>query len=547
MGPRRAASEDHRTDRRMMSAMTPPWLAVGACFLWVAGCGAAPPRPGPGADASAPPVRHEGQVLYEARSPTLHGASSGLEARPARRVVVEVADGAGAVVGWGSTDDQGRFVVDAAPGGEVLRIRARILGEGLDIAVARDAAGRQEHTASVPLEPPGTVMRITASEADPGGFAGALHILDTLLRGVSAVRDWTGRRLPPLFAYWGRGVTTDWSYYRGERPASSGRYCIELLGGSPGQQATSDTDEHDEVIILHELGHFVMDRLTTDSSPGGDHPAGYLLDPGLAWEEGRASWFATSVLGDPRYRDTIGLEPTGSLRVNHDLERGSGGPRGMGSEQGVAEILWDLSDGGPPPSVPDQDSDGVALGPAAVLRAMIELANVPGAYPAIPTLLRHLVNSGAVSLFDAKRMLLAGGNPETVLPAGDELPWPLDIAAPSVVSGKIDGLSDPAPSGGPPRPQNGQDAVRVYRVRVEQRARLSVQLRIFGSGRAADHEDLDLEMRDIRAELLDQARTEVPVHGLSRVVEPGHYLIYVRDGGSGNRVGYELRVWTSPG
>src|SRR5436190_20086015 len=110
------------------------------------------------------------------------------------------------------------------------------------------------------------------------------------------------------------------------------------MGGAPGGQATSDTDEHDEAIVLHELGHFVMDRLSGDSSLGGQHPRGYLIDPGLAWEEGRATWFATAVLGAPPYRDTIGIEPRGSLRVDESLETPEE-PRGIGSETSVAGVL----------------------------------------------------------------------------------------------------------------------------------------------------------------------------------------------------------------
>ena len=40
-------------------------------------------------------------------------------------------------------------------------------------------------------------------------------------------------------------------------------------------------------------------------------------------------------------------------------------------------------------------------------------------------------------------------------------PWPMDLEINGSVAGKIDGLSSPAPSGGPPRPSNGLDAVAV--------------------------------------------------------------------------------------
>jgi hypothetical protein len=405
---------------------------------------------------------------------------------------------------------------------------------GPDPAGARvQAIGRRLGAADEPLV-------LVASETDAEGSAGAFHILDTMLRASTAVRAWTGERLPASYVYWQRGGTHEWSYYRGERPASSGRYLIELLGGESGRQETSDTDEHDEEIVLHEFGHFVMDVLTSDSSPGGTHPAAHLIDPGLAWEEGRASWFAAAVQGAPRYRDTIGIEPHGRLRVDHDFEARGPGPRGIGSEEGVSELLWDLTDG--VDGYPDLDQDGVALGPVAVFQGMIELAREPGAYPCIATFLQHLVDRNAVER-DALRQLVArGGHPESVFPDGSDLPWPAELALGTAVSGKIDGVSNPAPSGGPARPGNGFDAVRTFRFQVARRGFLEVGLRINGTGRPEDRQDLDLELRDARADLLEDSSGTSNREQVGRFVEPGWYVVYVRDGGYGNQASFELTV-----
>jgi hypothetical protein len=328
--------------------------------------------------------------------------------------------------------------------------------------------------------------------------------------------------------------------------AGSGRYSVELMGGDPGRQSTSDTDEHDEAIILHEFGHFVMDVMTSDSSHGGTHPGGTLLDPGLAWEEGRASWFACAVLGHPLYVDTIGIEPSGSLRVAVNLETQSAeGPRGMGSEAGVEEILWDLSDGGAPDApfaLPDTDNDGVALGPAAVFAAMRGIAREPGAYPGITSFLRYLVRTNVAEGLAIKQLLVAGGHPESMLPLDDTPLWPLDIAVGQTLGGKIDSVTDPSPSGGPPRPGNGRDAVHAYRVHVPAAMWLTVRLQIFGSGGQSDHTDVDLELRDLRADPLAASRGEGPSEQIIHRVDPGWYIIYVRDGGSPNRAGYELSV-----
>lgn len=518
--------------------MRGPAVIVALVLAGVA-CGpaATPPPEVPRDGVVTVAALHRGEVVYEARRTTLRGASMEVELRPARQVEVSLLDAAGVEIARGRTDDEGRYAIEAPAAAASVEIESRIAVEHHDLAVAADRRGETTHGVRAELAAPDQSVRIVIGEAAPSGPAGAFHILDTMLEGARAVRAWTGRRLPPFFAYWGRGVTTSWSYYHGACPEGAARFCIELLGGEPGQQATTDTDEHDEPIVLHEFGHFVMDHLTTSSSHGGDHPPGALIDPGLAWEEGRASWFATAVLRDPFYRDTIGVEPRGSLRIDHDVEREPGGLRGIGSERGVMEILWDLSDGDG--ELPDADGDGIALGARAVFQAMVAMRDErEGAYPTIASFLRFLIETGAVQEQAVKDMLGRGGHPDDLLTAE----WPIDLAIGESAQGKVDGLTQPAPSGGPNRPRNGLDALRAYRVHVPQRARVVVRLTIDGTGYVRDDTDLDVELRDIRSELVESARTEKRVETISAVVEPGWYVVYVRDGGNANRATFSLRV-----
>lgn len=522
--------------------MKPILSVLCGFFLLLAACGGGTQRGTTlpvTAAVVAPPW--SGTVRFEARRATPHGLSIAVEQRPARFVDVVARDAQGAEVARTTTDAGGAFSLEAPPTATVLAVVAHAHLGAHDASVANDSLGRTLHEVLVPLT--GLTSRtldLVARDEDRTGSGGAFHILDTLLRGLEAAARWTGRDLPPLFVYWVREGTSAWSFYHGERPAGSGRYALELMGGDPGRYRDTDTDDHDEAIILHELGHFVFDRLSSDSSIGGMHPSGTLVDPGVAWEEGRATWFATSVLGEPAYQDTIGREPTGSLRVDHDLERGLVGPVGPGSEMGVSEVLWDLTDG--VEGIPDGDSDGVALGPEVMLRAMMALAQEPGAIPELAGFLRYLVRTNAVGALPLKEMLAQGTQPPSMVPDVDEPRWPHLLALPGRATGTIDGLSNPAPSGGTARPENGFDAVNAYRVHVERAGFLVAHLRLQGSGRAVDHTDLDLELRSIRTELIVASRAETPLESIGRVVQPGWYTLFVRDGGHGNRARYELSV-----
>ncbi len=505
-----------------------PLVVLAAC--------AGPVEPLPAAPSTPPAsFRLRGRVSFEARQATPTGVSEATEERPARRVRVEArGDGGGALLAEGRTDEAGAFALEGT--GEVASIvvvASADLG-GTPLAVTTDAPGLHPHAQSFQV-PPAPDREAWDGHLEPAVEAdlnGALHILDTLARGIETVERWGGERLPELSVWWGPDITVDWSYYRG--PSSARRFALELLAGARAERTTTDTDEHDEAIILHELGHFVFDRWTGYTSLGGRHPRGALVDPGLAWEEGRATWLATALRRDPAYVDSRGVEGRGSARVDESVETPDA-PRGPGSETSVAGVLWDLSDG---VELPDADDDGVALGPAAVLSAMRSLARTPGAYPDLGAFLRHLVAEGLVAEPALRAMLRATGEPASLL----DVVWPTELTLGETATGAIDGLSQPAPSGGENRPENGYDAVDAYRIVLPTSGTLHLALAPEGSGGAEDHTNLTLELRGERASVLRVEATESGPETLSVPLAPGRYVAYVRDAGDGNRCRYALRA-----
>ena len=161
--------------------------------------------------------------------------------------------------------------------------------------------------------------------------------------------------------------------------------------------------------------------------------------------------------------------------------------------------------------------------------------------------LRRLVATGALEE-RAARGLLERPVPQRIRwpAAGEPDPWPLELSLPGTARGKIDGVSDPAPSGGRAHPVNGYDATATYRLTLTRRATVTATLTIQGTGRPADRQDLDLELRDQRADEITHSSGQTPVETITRALAPGTYLLFVRDGGNGNSARYDLTVRASP-
>ncbi|AKF03429.1 Glucosamine-fructose-6-phosphate aminotransferase [Sandaracinus amylolyticus] len=333
--PRRAG--EHRAMRWSACAILSAWLVV-------IGCDEASPREGdagrdaaqgsvdaarPGDDASAvidaasdaPPSGVSGRVTYDRRPFARTGLGAAI-ASSAPGVIVVLLDGEREVART-TTDEDGAYAFDAQ--GDGVRVLA---SSGDPESAVTDFDG-----ATYAFRGPAGDLHV--GETD---FAGALAIAHTMREGLEYARVAFERDepFPPLETHWERGRTTPGgtSYASGDE--------LWILGGP------DDTDEFDEPVLLHELGHFLQHVIPFSRIVGGDPHAGADTDPRLAWNEGWPSFFASAVRGDPFYGDTVGGEISlaldlGALPRSGDFVANAGAPMSQPlSEWIIASSLWRL-------------------------------------------------------------------------------------------------------------------------------------------------------------------------------------------------------------
>ena len=160
--------------------------------------------------------------------------------------------------------------------------------------------------------------------------------------------------------------------------------------------ANVDTDEYDQHVIAHELGHYFQDIFSRDDSLGGPHGAGDRLDLRVAFSEGWGNAFSGMVKGDPRYRDSLGAQQQNGFQIDVELNAPLNNP-GWFSEGSVQSLLFDFFDNAA------DGGDAIALGYAPIHQVMT--ADLPDLEPltsifAFVTALKTR-NPGSTSAIDA--------------------------------------------------------------------------------------------------------------------------------------------------
>lgn len=174
--------------------------------------------------------------------------------------------------------------------------------------------------------------------------SGALNIWDVTVSANAYAKASSGTAPPRVSIYWqkGRNRSKDAQSYYGSDNA--GNPIIVMAG------ATDDPDEYDDMVIGHEYGHFVMGKLSTDDTPGGNHRLDERVVPTLALSEAWATFFAGATLNRSLYIDTDGArEPS----VSYSFETPpSTCPKGTSdstisgnvNEVTANAVIWDILD-----------------------------------------------------------------------------------------------------------------------------------------------------------------------------------------------------------
>lgn len=299
-----------------------------------------------------------GTVKYEDKEYGTGGFTGNTSYKAVRFATVEAVDVASSTaIATGTTDISGIYSLTIPPVYSASAIYIRVLS-----------------TAAIPAmpsaAPPVSVKYLSnvlyaATGADfiPSGYAmanilipvtsaaaGAFNILDVYTSGAQFARALAGTYPAALNAYWQSGSAYGTYYCGGPDPAcprGEGIYVLNYQG---------DSDEYDDDVLWHEYGHFIANKFSKDSSPGGPHfITSNDLDLRLSWSEGwggffpaaAKSWLAATTPAllstTPMAATSLYVDTSGGGASYFDYGSPGGSPYIYSScEAAVAKVLIDL-------------------------------------------------------------------------------------------------------------------------------------------------------------------------------------------------------------
>lgn len=163
----------------------------------------------------------------------------------------------------------------------------------------------------------------------------------------------------------------------------------------------NDTDEYDGHVILHELGHYIEDKLSRADSIGGGHSVGHRLDIRVAFGEGFGNAWSGIISDDSFYRDSSGSDQGEGFSIN--VESNSGSNPGWYSESSVQSILYDIYD------ADNEAGDSVNLGFAPIYNVLTGAQKITPAFTSIFSFGTLIKSENASASADIDTLLSAQG------------------------------------------------------------------------------------------------------------------------------------------
>lgn len=341
---------------------------------------------------------------------------------PIRNARVEVFDpSAQAVVSASETDDHGGFSL-AVPlaGNLVIRVLSRL--QSFDLRVEDNTNLNAIYAIQLPID--AATVGSGLYLFDKSRVSGAYNILEMVQRANDTVKMADpGVQPTPVTIFWSQNNTN-----RSGNPAQGfiGTSEFNVSNGTAyilGDRST-DSDEYDDSVIVHEYAHMLAAQYSRDDSPGGQHSLGDMLDPRLAWSEGWANFFSSAVRNDPIWRDSmVGPNGPGILRYDLSDSTPTGDPHpGYWSEATVDTLLWALYDG--------LDADNVQYPISAIWGAFTDLRNNRFVY--LPYFLDNFIKRAPSSTSDvvnAAQSRDVNYLPGTVPSVTNPFPMPITVGA----------------------------------------------------------------------------------------------------------------------
>jgi len=379
-----------------------------------------------------------GSVFYEEYIPTDTGLSNEIYTKPVRYANYEIVSENGSLIKIGSLDEDGGYYAERQKGESVyLNIYSDTRFSGIANAYVVDS-NDDVYIYTSPLITPDQNINtdITISIENHGEKSGAYNILDVALICSKKMIESTKITHPKLRITWELGnlnkmvfgkIVSSSFYSRSETIPT-----IYLAGGQETYDKSidleSETAHFDDMVIAHEIGHFMLDHYSVDASQGGGHN-GNNLYPSLSLSEGFATWFAAVCLKNPNYLSTVGLPPKQQLNFSNynieNIDNISYRCFGIQSEFTVSEILWDIYDGSEDYSI-DSDNDGIQINFDDMMH-IFQLFRKQKDYPFLITFLDRLKDSDLLNELEISNLLLSPTDHNIEYPY--PVVWPFQMGA----------------------------------------------------------------------------------------------------------------------